>query len=190
MTYTRNILLLVSIFFAIAGTLGQDKETKIDKKKLPDAVLSAFTKAYPSATITGSSKEKENGRWTYEIESLDGKTKRDLAYAADGTIIETEETVDIASVPGDPTAAIAKLNPKAKITSIEKVVTKKGTEYAVHIAVGKKHSEVKFDAQGVQIPSAKEETKEGKRPDGKKTSTTKDKDTGKDKDDDDDSPRR
>jgi hypothetical protein len=82
-------------------TLGaQDQEKKLTKKELPSAVLSAFQKSYPKASIKGIAEEKKEGKTYYEIESLDGKTSRDLLYLADGSVAEIEESMATADLPG------------------------------------------------------------------------------------------
>lgn len=51
------------------------------------AIEAAFKKAYPNATVKAVSKEKEDGKVQYEVESMDGTQARDVIYLADGTLV-------------------------------------------------------------------------------------------------------
>lgn len=101
------------------------------KTKLPAAVDAAFKQAYPSATIKNVSSETENGKLQYEIESVDGKTNRDLIYLADGTLVVAEEQIDAASTPAPVLAALKARYPKATITKYEKLT--KGTAISYEV---------------------------------------------------------
>ena len=68
--------------------------------QLPAPVTAAFKKAYPSATIRGTAKETENGKTVYEVESVENGKARDFMYAADGAVLEIEEELNPADLPG------------------------------------------------------------------------------------------
>jgi hypothetical protein len=57
---------------------------KIPLKDLPAAVIAAFQRTYPKATITGIATEMENGKTLYEVESKDGTINRDLRFTDTG----------------------------------------------------------------------------------------------------------
>jgi len=92
----------------------------------PAAVEAAFTRAYPQATVKHVSKETENGRTQYEVESVDNGRERDLNYLADGTVVDVEEAVSASDVPPAVTAAVSARYPKATITRREKLTITKG----------------------------------------------------------------
>ncbi|MBI3484618.1 MAG: PepSY-like domain-containing protein [Acidobacteria bacterium] len=137
-----------------AAAKTEDGEMKITKKDVPAAVIAAFEKAYPKATMKGFSKEVEKGQTLYEIESVEGKMTRDATYAADGKVHAVEESVEMKDVPTAVQQALEKKYPKAKIRVAEKVMegTSVGYEFKVTTAEGKK-AEVKFDASGKEVKS-------------------------------------
>jgi hypothetical protein len=159
----RVTCLILCLGFAV-GALAQEK--KITKKDLPVPVLSSFQKAYPKATIKGLSTETEEGKTYFEIESVDGKVKRDLLYLADGTVAEIEETVAAADLPAPVKAAVAAKHPKGKIAKVEKVTRGGVVSYDVVLRSGKTNVELSIDPAGKVLKeskaSAKKEGKEAK----------------------------
>ncbi len=127
----------------------EDQEVKITKKDVPAEVIAAFEKAYPKATVKGYSKEVEKGQTLYEVESLEGKTTRDILYSADGKTMETEEGVEVKDLPAAVTQALEKKYPGAKIRKAEKLtkVDWSGFEIAVTTKDNKK-AEFVSDAKG------------------------------------------
>lgn len=150
-------LFLCNLFNANA----QDKEVKLKKKDLPKNVVAAFAKAYPKATITGTSKEIEKGITYFEIESVDGKAHRDLLYSADGIVHETEETIDAAGLPAKATQALAKDYAGANVVKAEKITADGKSGYEVTIRINGKTKELAFDVDGNVKSRAKEEMKNG-----------------------------
>lgn len=149
-----------TILFAAATTAG---EKKITKKELPGAVLTAFEKAYPKAAIQGLSKEEDDGKTFYEIESLDGKTRRDLLYLPDGTVAEIEETIAANALPDAVKATVGKEIPKGKILKAEKLTRAGVTEYEVVVSSGKAKHELVLDPTGKLLKKeAKNEKEEEK----------------------------
>ena len=98
---------------------------KAVKLAMPPAVEAAFKTAYPTATIKGVSKEKEDGQVRYEVESVEQGLGRDVTYLADGTLVELEEEMSAADFPAAVAAAIKTRYPAAKITKREKVTITK-----------------------------------------------------------------
>jgi len=108
--------------------------------QLPAPVTAAFKKAYPKATIRGTSKETENGKTVYEVESVENGMARDLIYAADGTVMETEEAMSPADLPPAVTAALKKLYPKATIAVAEKQTKGTMVQYELQVKGAAKKS--------------------------------------------------
>jgi uncharacterized iron-regulated membrane protein len=144
-----TILLLV-LFAALTGAAqkDEDQEQSIKKSAVPKAVLAAFEKAYPHATVKGYSKEMENGVAEYELESQDGKVSRDISYAQDGSVLAVEESMAYADLPEAVRATITKDHPKSTVASCEKVTKGSTIQYEVLMKQGKKKTEVVFDASG------------------------------------------
>ena len=161
---STSILLLAMILGSINNLSAQEKDQKIAKSKLPKTVQEAFKAAYPNAKIIGTSVEKENNVTYYEVESMDGKQRRDFLYTADGKVFEMEEVTaenDLSTVIKE---TIKKDFSGFKFNSAEK--TTKGIEvsYDVVLKKGKSGFAVTFDAAGKVIKKTviKEKAKEEK----------------------------
>jgi Peptidase propeptide and YPEB domain len=129
----------------------EDEEQSEQNVKLPAAVEAAFKKAYPTATIKGTSKEDENGKTVYEIESIDKGLGRDLLYQPDGTVISIEEEIPESAQPAAVTATLKKQFAGATITKREKV-TEGGTMFYEFQLTGAKVPEVQIRPDGTVIP--------------------------------------
>lgn len=124
-------------------------ETKVKLESLPAAVQNSVKEQTKSATIVGLSKEIEKGKTMYEVETkVNGKT-RDLLLDAAGAVVETEEEVDIESIPAAAKAAIVKRAGKAAVVKVEKLT--KGSDVSYEAALKSKSgkgSEVGVNADG------------------------------------------
>jgi hypothetical protein len=119
---------------------------------LPPAIAAAFKKAFPTATIRNVSKEKENGREQYEVESTDQGKSRDLIYLADGTLAEMEEELSEAEFPPAAASAIRTRYPTAIITKRERLTITKGHVVQYEVALsGVKVKEIVLTADGKWI---------------------------------------
>jgi hypothetical protein len=137
---------------AVAKKTAEEKEEgekRVAKKDVPAPVLAAFAKAYPKATVKGYAKESEKGQTMYEVESMEGRTHRDVSYSPEGKLLVLEESMDVKDVPAPVQQALDKKFPKAKVRLVEKVTEggSVGYEFKLTTAAGKK-KEVKFDASG------------------------------------------
>ena len=145
----KNRLMVGLVVILSAGAFGQEKVVK--KGAVPQAVLDAFVKAYPNAKAKEYSTETENGKTVYEIESVEGKTQRDITFTADGTLVVTEETIAMADLPEAVRAALKNNYSKATITRCEKIIEGASTTYEVAMKTGKKSSEVVFNPDGTVV---------------------------------------
>ena len=119
---------------ALAATVvGAGAQQRSRSGALPPAVTAAFAKAYPNAAIDRWAAEVRDGQPVFEIESHEGKQKRDLLYATDGQMIEYEEAVTIAELPAAVRQAVSKAYPRATLQKAERVVRGDVTEYEVLI---------------------------------------------------------
>src|SRR5215471_18341023 len=140
------VVLMALNWSAFAQTSSPGKAAP--KAKAPPAVLEAFKKQYPNATIKSVSSEKEGGRIVYEIESMDGPQRRDLLYEANGKVISTEELIPSAQLPKAVVDALAAKYPKAPIVSAEKLTDKDGMRYEVVLKINGKNKSVDIDSSG------------------------------------------
>lgn len=163
------VVALLSIGLS-AGLSAQTK--KFTVKDLPAAVKSAFTTAYPKAEIKGVDKEVEKGVTYYEIESIDGKLKRDLLYLADGKVFELEEAVAADAMPAAVTKALKANSKSYEFIKAEKVVRGSDVSFSVTFKNGKKTFESSVTDQGKVLSTKemkkKKEAKEEKEEDEEK----------------------
>ena len=156
MNKSQFILALIAALFVCSTVPANAQgEQKIKAKDLPAAVTAAFQKAYPNAKIKGTSKEVENGKTLYEVESVDGKINRDLLYAADGTCTEIEEAVPLKALPDAVSKSLKKEYPKGKVLKSEKLTKGDTIQYELVIQSGKEKHEVVFDGTGKVVKDTK-----------------------------------
>ena len=129
-------MLIPTLAAFLALTIGADARAPQTSKPAPQAkapaklawpaaVETAFKKSYPNATVKAVSKEVEDGKTIYEVESVDAGRRRDINYNADGSVILYEEELKEADVPPVVIAAIKKRYPKATGTSWERLFVAK-----------------------------------------------------------------
>ena len=114
----------------------------------PEAVLTAFHKAYPKAEIRDVSKESKDGKDYFEIESIEGKVHRDLLYLADGTVFEIEEGIAPGALPKTIADALKAKYPKGEIQKAEKITRGSSVEYEVLLENDEEDIEVVLDSNG------------------------------------------
>ena len=124
------------------------QETKIKEKDLPPAVAKAFHSEYPNAKILATAKETEKGVTYFEIESKDGKVRRDLLFTKDGKTKEIEERLTAETIPGFVKKSIEAKYKNHEFISGEKNVSDNVTKYEITIKSGKQKYEVICDSKG------------------------------------------
>lgn len=140
--------LTLALLIAMTGAAAAGQ--KAPSNTLPAAVKNAFEHAHPKATIDHWAAEKKDGQPVFEIESHEGQQKRDLLYAADGRLIESEEMIEVASLPDAVRQAVTKAYPKATMQKAERVVRGQVTEYEVSLK-GAKVKEMVLHADGTLV---------------------------------------
>ena len=160
MKRTQKLVQLVVSASLILGlsawSLAQEK--RIPRRALPAPVLAAFTEAYPRAAIKRCFQETDKGQTVYEIESVEGKTRRDIIYAADGKLILAEETLAVSEMPPAVMVALDRKFPGAKILRAEKVTKGAVVGYEFQIEpktprrrLPRMRTEVVFDSMGNEL---------------------------------------
>ncbi len=114
----------------------------------PEAVMKAFQEAYPKAEVRGISKETEGGKVYFEIESIDGKVRRDLLYLSDGSVFEIEEGIAPSDLPAQVTDSLKARYPKGEIQKAEKITRSNVVEYEVLLENEEENLEVVIDSNG------------------------------------------
>lgn len=124
-------------------------ERTLAAARVPQAVREAFSRAYPSATVSKWATEADNGRTVYEAESREGATHRDVLIGADGAIIEVETQVALAQLPAQVRSA-ATAN-RAHVERAEIVVMGRDTTYEFKIRG--RQDELKLRGDGTPAPA-------------------------------------
>jgi hypothetical protein len=135
--------------------------------KVPAPILAAFRKSYPNATIKNASKETEDGRTVWEVESVDHNLGRDLVYKPDGTVVEVEEEVAMAAVPPAVANGLKAKYPKAEVTKAEKRTAGQAVTYEFALK-GAAVTSVEITPDGRIVPASKEKDEKDEKEDAPK----------------------
>ena len=149
----KTTLVLLACAISVAATLlkienAAAQEQTIDCDDVPIAVRTAFQKAYPKATTQGCAQEVEVDKTAYEILSTEGKTKRDVLYYADGTLILVEEAIDAADLPIAVQQALSEVLEDHKIELVEKLSRDNVVTYEIKSKHADVAMEIVFDGSG------------------------------------------
>ena len=136
----------------VASSFTLSAETKIERSALPPSVQKTMQQQSQGATVKGYSMEHENGQTLYEAEMMVSGHSRDIEVAKDGTLMEVEEQVEMASLPP---AVIKSLNARAAGATITKVesLTKQNKVVAYEAATlkGTRKGEVQVGPNGERL---------------------------------------
>ena len=132
--YVFDIALISSLLF---GVYASAQEKKISRKNVPQAVLSAFEKAYPGVRAKSYSTELEDGKTYYEIESVQNKMTLDISYLPDGSVVEVEEGIIVGALPDAVKAAVKANYPNGRIAKAEKRTVETTETYELQVISGK-----------------------------------------------------
>ena len=99
---------------------------------LPPPVKSAFEKAYPGATISAATQERESNRTLFRIDSTQSGKRRVVLYDANGAALEVAEQVEEKELP-QPVAAAMHSHPRAIYVSGLKVTRGTSVEYRLTV---------------------------------------------------------
>jgi|WetSurMetagenome_2_1015567.scaffolds.fasta_scaffold592793_1 uncharacterized membrane protein YkoI len=131
-----------------SGIFAEEKEEKIALKDMPPAAQKAVQDLIKGAKLQGLSKEEENGKTVYEIETIKNGKKRDVLIDAAGAILEIEEGTTLYEIPGPAKAAIEKAATGGRVTRVETVTIGGVTDYEAAITKAGNNSEIKVKADG------------------------------------------
>ncbi len=123
-------------------------EKSIKLQDAPAAVQATVKAQTQTARMVGLSKEVENGKTEYELETKVNGKSRDLMIGTDGSILSVEEEVTLDSIPAAAKAAIEAKASGGKIGKVESVTENGTTSYEAQITVKGKRSEVAVTAAG------------------------------------------
>jgi len=136
------------VMFAVIG-FAADKMDKIDKAEVPSAVLSAFAKDYPMATVSEYWKMEENGMTVYKIKATDNMKTMDAVYNMSGSLVKTMEEMPMDMLPTEVQTAVKSKYPDETVKMSEKVMMGNETQYEVELMkMDNATHKVMFDTMG------------------------------------------
>ncbi len=144
---SKVLTLTVAVIALVESS--QLRAQKVQLKDLPPAVRATVEAETKTATLKGLSKEKENGKVVYELESLVNGRTRDLMIDSAGKVYVIEEQLDVDKAPAPVKAA---LQAKGRILMLESVMENGKTHYEgrIQTKAGKKIA-IELDAAGTPI---------------------------------------
>ena len=115
--------LLLSLGCATAGADG----AKSPAPACPAVVTKAIKNMFPTATVSKCKAEREHGQDQFEVVLVKADSgKAEVDVAADGTILQVEEKIQLDQVPAAVQKAFAAKYPKAKMDTAEKQTPTRG----------------------------------------------------------------
>src|SRR5579872_7449583 len=103
-------------------------------KDLPPAVQKAAREHTKNATLVGMTKEVEGGKTLYEVETKVNGKSCDVLLDQNGGLVETEEEVDLNSLPVSAKEAILQKLAGRKLKKVEAVTQGSSVSYEVSYA--------------------------------------------------------
>jgi hypothetical protein len=123
-------------------------EKKVQLKDLPAAVQATAKEQSRGATVRGYTKEIENGKPEYEVETVINGMTKDIALDENGSVLEVEQQIELASLPAAAKAGLEKQAGQGKILKIESVTRGSNLSYEAVVMRGRKRSEVAITSDG------------------------------------------
>ena len=115
---------------------------------MPPAVRDAVEKETSGAIIKNVSKENDNGKAVYEVETTVNGRTRDVMFAADGEVLAVEEQSSLEAIPAAARQAIEARAAGGKVTTVELVRKGTAVTYEAVVVKGGKKAEVTVNADG------------------------------------------
>jgi hypothetical protein len=148
---TRHNLIVAALCAVpfLAGTSAPAQEKYLKRSDLPPAVQKTADEQSKGATVRGYASEVEAGQLEYEVELTVNGHSRDVTIAPDGSVLETEEEVALATLPAAVREALRHQAAAGTITKVESL-TKQGrlVAYEAQVRTGTKRSEIQVGPDG------------------------------------------
>jgi hypothetical protein len=130
----RILIIVLAGAFAAAGARAIEKEQRIQKSDMPEAVQATADRESAGGTVKEYAKAIEKGQVVYAIDVVaDGRTK-EILIGADGNVVAVREDVPFAQLPPEVQAGLKQQAGKGKIgkvTAISKNPAVTGYEASV-----------------------------------------------------------
>lgn len=145
--------LVFALSIAVVQARADEKEISIDK--IPIAVVKAAKVKFPKIEIKSASEETQDGKTTYELNSVIEGTNYDITLKPDGTIVSIEKEIKESDLPAAVLATLKAMYAKAKFKKFEEIT--KGTEvmYEVELEGAGGVKEVVLDKNGKVVKEEK-----------------------------------
>ena len=108
-----SALVVVGSGLLVAATRADDGA--IPLSQVPKAVLATFKARFPDAVVKAAYKEVEEGKTTYEIESLRKGLSIDAVLTPNGQFVSISKEIALGKVPAAVVAAVRAKYPKSQI---------------------------------------------------------------------------
>ena len=156
-TTIMTVIFISFSLFLVGVVSAQESERRVKMKDLPQAVQQTVREQSRGAIIKGFSKEVEHGQTFYEVEMKVNGHGKDVLIDPNGTVVEIEEEVALASLAPDVRVTIEQHADKGKVRKVE-AITKNKTIVAYEAVVQKagKKSEIKVAPDGKLLPRDKQ----------------------------------
>lgn len=124
-------------------------DTRISKSQLPPKVQAAIKGQTAGSQILGYSKEFEDGRMTYEVETRRDGKGRDLSFDSEGRLLEVEQQIRMSDVPAPARRALEQHTRGEKIIKVESDTQGNKVSYeATVVKENGKRTEIAVNADG------------------------------------------
>ena len=139
------------------GEMGKGNEEKVKLKSVPKAVQNTIQKETQGAHIIGISKEVDEGRTFYEVETKMKGFGKDMLIDDTGKLTEIEEEIALASLPANVQAEVKNSIGKAKLLKLEALYNsaKVRTAYEAQVDRAGKKAEISMGLDGKILPPAR-----------------------------------
>ncbi len=138
---------LVASFLLFSSHRALAAETELKVTDLPQPVQAAIASTYAGWTVGEASTEKEDGQQRYEAGIKLADRSLDVAFSADGKLLEEEEMMAITALPAPVQATIVTYKGWTAKRA-ERSTANGATAYEVLLEQGKKRMEIAMDAAG------------------------------------------
>ena len=81
----------IAFLLAIGWASCSTTEFEIKESEVPPNVLAAFKANYPSAQVNKWQAEKEDGKFVFEVDFIDGGKEKEVHITPDGSSISDED---------------------------------------------------------------------------------------------------
>jgi len=146
-------VVVLSLSFGASVADADAKKSVAPTGGCPPAVIMSASRGFPGAKLTACKPAKGDGTDQFEVK-VTRKTGGaiEVHFARDGKLLQIEETIAVAKLPGAVAKAFTAKYPKAKVNRAEKqTITDQGVFFEIAFKVDGKSKEATFAAAGAFV---------------------------------------